>query len=154
MSVNARRLLASIAFASGAALASQAFAAISIQVLSSMPQLVTGGDALVKISGATAQPNVTVGGADVSAAFKADAAGNWVGVVTGLKDGDNALAAKAGADQGALTLINAPINGPLFAGPQQTPWLCENESFDLAPAKDLSCAAATTVKYYYRDKAN
>src|SRR6185503_3090053 len=91
MTVNARRLLASVAFACGALVASQASAAITVQVLSSMPQLVTGGDALLRISGATAAPAVTVGGADVSAAFKADGAGNWIGLVTGLKDGDNAL---------------------------------------------------------------
>jgi hypothetical protein len=51
------------------AAASPASAAVGIQVLSSMPQLVTGEDALVKITGATAAPTVTVGTRDVSAAF-------------------------------------------------------------------------------------
>ena len=55
--------------------ASSASAAVGITVLSSMPQLVTGEDALVKISGATAAPTVTVGSKDVSAAFKADGSG-------------------------------------------------------------------------------
>jgi hypothetical protein len=154
MSVNARRLLASVAFACGATLATQASAAITVQVLSSMPQLVTGGDALVRISGATAAPSVTVGGADVSAAFKADGGGNWIGLVTGLRDGDNALMARAGADQATVNLRSHPVNGTLFAGPQQSPFLCENESFQLDPAKDASCGAPTTVKYLYRDKAN
>jgi hypothetical protein len=154
MSKRAWRLTTSLAFACGALVASQASAAVTVQVLSSMPQLVTGGDALVRISGATAAPAVTVGGADVSAAFRADTGGNYIGLVTGLKDGDNALAVKAGADTAALTLTNYPINGTLFAGPQQSPYLCENEAFELAPAKDASCAAPTIVKYFYRDKAN
>ena len=46
---------------------------LGIEVLSSRPDQVTGGDALVKILGAAAAPNVTVGGKDVSAAFKSDA---------------------------------------------------------------------------------
>ena len=35
---------------------------VGIEVLSSFPELVTGGDALVKITGARAAPHVTVGG--------------------------------------------------------------------------------------------
>jgi Tannase-like family of unknown function (DUF6351) len=135
---------------------SQAFAQagkLNVEVLSSRPELVSGGDALVKISGAEGAPQVTVGGRDVSAAFKADAKGGWVGLVGGLKDGDNALLAKAGGKEGSLTLVNHPRNGTLFVGPQQVPFVCENESHGLASPKDGSCAAPSTVKYFYRDKA-
>ena len=124
--------------------------ALDIQVLSSFPELVTGGDALVKITGSTATPSVTVGGTDVTAAFKADPKGGWVGLVTGLKDGDNVLTAKAGADQASVTLNNHAINATLFAGPQQTPFICENDAFGLAPAKDATCDAPRIVQYYYR----
>ena len=103
--------------------ATQAAAAITVQVLSSMPTLVTGGDALVKIVGATAAPTVTVGGVDVSAQFKGDATKGWTGYITGLKDGNNDLSAKAGTDTATVTLVNRPINGTLFAGPQQAPYL-------------------------------
>src|SRR5260221_5238660 len=101
--------------------------ALEVQVLSSFPELVTGGDALVKITGATAPPTVSVGGADVSSAFKADPKGGFVGLVTGLKNGDNVLTAKIGTDQAAVTLVNHGINDTLLAGPQQTPFICEND---------------------------
>src|SRR5262245_3381993 len=69
---------------------------LTVEVVSSKPELVTGGDALVRITGASAAPNVTVAGRDVSAAFKSDSKGGFIGLVDGLKDGDNALVAKAG----------------------------------------------------------
>ena len=86
---------------------------------------------------------MSVGGNDVSAAFKSDAKGGWVGLVTGLKDGSNALAVKAGGNEASLTLVNHPVNGTLFAGPQQAPFVCENELHGLDSAKDASCAAPT-----------
>jgi len=134
--------------------ATQAAAAITVQVLSSMPTLVTGGDALVKITGATAAPTVTVGGADVSAQFKGDATKGWVGYVTGLKDGNNDLTAKAGTDTATVTLVNRPINGTLFAGPQQSPYLCETEGLKLGKALDANCAANTVVEYKYLSKTD
>jgi Tannase-like family of unknown function (DUF6351) len=124
---------------------------LTLQVLSSRPELVSGGDALIKIAGATGSPAVTVDGKDVSAAFKSDTKGGWIGLVAGLKDGDNRLVAKAGGSEAALTLTNHPRNATLFAGPQQTPFLCENENHGLSSAKDASCAAPSTVKYFYRD---
>ena len=125
-------------------------AGLSVDVLSSRPQLVTGGDALVRISGVTAAPSVAVDGRDVSSAFKSDSKGGWIGLVAGLKDGNNALVAKAGGAEKALTLVNHPINGTLFAGPQQKPFVCENEVHGLDAAKDESCAAPTKVLYFYR----
>jgi hypothetical protein len=130
-----------------------ASAAMSIEVLSSMPQMVTGGDALVKITGAAAAPTVTVGGKDVSAAFKGDAKTGWVGLVSGLKDGDNALSAKAGSDTASVTLVNHGLNDTLFAGPQQDPFLCENYRGVKADQAN-KCAADTVVKYVYLSKAD
>jgi uncharacterized tannase-like protein DUF6351 len=125
---------------------------LSIEVLSSRAELVSGGSALVRIGGATGAPVVTVDDKDVSGAFKADARGRFVGLVEGLQDGDNRLVAKGGGREAALTLRNHAINATLFAGPQQTPFLCENENHGLASAKDESCAAPSVVKYFYRNK--
>ena len=123
---------------------------LSIEVLSSFRELVTGGDALVKITGASTAPNVTVDGRDVSAAFVADGNGGWIGLIDSLVDGDSALAVSAGGSQATLTLTNHPINGTLFAGPQQTPFVCENETHGLVPATDESCATPTMTGYNYR----
>ena len=145
------RLAASFAVIYGVLTVVQAWGqVVSIEVLSSFPELVTGGDALVRITGANAAPRVTVDGSDVSGAFVADGRGGWIGLVDGLVDGDNALAVSAGGGQATLTLTNHPINGTLFAGPQQTPFVCENEAHGLAPATDESCAASTITGYHYR----
>ncbi len=136
----------------GAGAWAQAPAGLKIEVLSSRPELVSGGDALVKITGSDAAPGVTVGGTDVSGAFKGDAKAGWIGLVGGLKDGANQLVAKAAGKEAALTVTNHPINGTLFAGPQQVPFVCENEVHRLASAKDDSCAAPPRVDYFYRNK--
>jgi len=125
---------------------------LSLEVLSSRAELVSGGSALVRITGASGVPAVTVDGKDVSGAFKVDAQGRFVGLIEGLKDGDNRLLAKGGGREATLMLRNHAINATLFAGPQQTPFLCENENHGLASAKDESCAAPSTVKYFYRNK--
>ena len=123
---------------------------LSIEVQSSFPELVTGGDALVKITGANTAPNVTVGGRDVSSTFAADGSGGWIGLVDGLVDGKNALAVSAGGGHATLSVTNHPTNGALFAGPQQMPFVCENEAHGLSPATDESCAAPTMTGYTYR----
>ena len=111
-----------------------------VDVLSSQTSMVTGGDALIKVSGAT-RPVVAVDGTDVSAVFKSDRRDSWIGLVSGLKDGDNALTVKTGVNGATttLTLTNHPLNGTLFAGQQQAPYLCEDQGFGLGPAKDASC---------------
>ncbi|MEJ1160578.1 DUF6351 family protein [Prosthecomicrobium sp. N25] len=126
---------------------------LKVEVVSSRPELVTGGDALVRISGDAAAPKVSVNGRDVSSAFRADAkGGGFVGVVGDLKDGANQLTATSAAGEASLTLTNYPVNGALFAGPQQQPFVCENETFGLEPAKDESCAAPAKVEYFLRTK--
>jgi hypothetical protein len=148
------RLVACTGLVIAAASALPAFAqsSLSVQVLSSRPELVTGGDALIRVTGADAAPSLTVGGAEVGIVFQKDDKGGWVGLVTGLKDGANALVAKAAGREASLTLTNAGLNATLFAGPQQEPFVCENETFKLASANDDSCAAPSRVDYYYRNK--
>ncbi len=151
MNRKALRLATSFAIIYGGLTGAQVWGqGLSIEVLSSFRELVTGGDALVKITGASTAPNVTVDGRDVSAAFVADGSGDWIGLIDGLVDGDSALAVSAGGSQAALTLTNHPINGTLFAGPQQTPFVCENETHGLVPATDESCATPTMTGYNYR----
>src|SRR6266699_3096265 len=79
------RLAASCVAVCGTLAGSQASAQtadrLTLEVLSSQPQLVSGGDALVKVSGAHGAPAVTVDGRDVSGAFKSDSKGGWIGLV-------------------------------------------------------------------------
>src|ERR1700688_3540530 len=68
-----------------------------ITVLSSRPEMVSGGDALVQVAvppdAALDQATVRLNGQDVSAMFHPDAAAHSLkGLVTGLKVGENTLA--------------------------------------------------------------
>ena len=126
---------------------------LKIEVLSSFPELVTGGDALVKVTGANGAPTASVAGTDVRVAWVGDGSGGWIALVDGLSDGDNALTVSADGIEATLTLTNHPINGTLFAGPQQTPFVCENEAHLLAPSTDESCAAPSVTGYFYRSTA-
>ena len=147
-----RRLsIRTFALLPGILVCAQAFGqGLGVEVLSSFPELVTGGDALVRITGTRAAPAVSVAGRDVSAAFVADARGGWTGLIDGLRNGDNQLAVTAGRARATLTLTNHAINDTLLAGPQQMPFVCENEAHGLAPASDASCAAPTITGYFYR----
>jgi hypothetical protein len=156
------RLAASCTAICGALASSQAWAALSIDVVSSRPELVTNGDALIAIRGTPAQPSVMWDGRDISKLFAADPSnpGSWVGLVVGFVDGKNTLEARAGGETASLTLINHAVNRTLFAGPQQTPFVCELEALGLKaaptantnPARNPDCAAPPVVRYYYRSK--
>lgn len=159
----AQRLAASLTVLCGVIAGSHAFAqgseGLKVDVLSSRPDLVSGGDALIKVSGAQAAPLVSVGGKDVSAAFKSDGKGSWIGLVEGMAEGNNALTVKAGGRDASVTLINHPINGALFAGPQDAPFLCELEAHGMKPTStarldpwNADCASPTQVAYFYRNK--
>ena len=44
----------------------------------------------------------------------------------------------------AETIVNHPIGGPVFSGPQLEPWVCQNGS------SDPQCNAPTTYAYEYK----
>ena len=122
-----------------------------ITVLSSRPDLVSGGDALVSIDG---NGPVTLNGAEIIAGFKSEG-GKRIGLIEGLKPGANTL--KAGS--ASLTLTNHPISGPVFAGPHESPFYCMTDKFRLPASKetlgaplDADCSVKTRVDYVYRTK--
>ena len=122
--------------------ASASAATPSITVLSSRPDLVSAGDALVQLSGFATKPAVTVAGRDQSAAFRRTGT-TYVGLVSHLGLGSNVLTARAGAHGARLTLVNHAIGGPVFAGPQIQPWACA------AGTTGPQCNAKPTYAYRY-----
>jgi len=130
-----------------------------IRVLSSRNDLVTGGDALVQIDG-PAGAAVKLNGQPADAALKAAGPRSRIGLITGLKAGDNVLEVAAG--KGAptrLTLTNWPAQGPVISGPHETPFVCMTDQFELpvtggvlGPAASADCDAPTRVDYVYRDR--
>jgi Tannase-like family of unknown function (DUF6351) len=135
-----------------------------VSVKSSLPYRASGGSALIEVvmpadAKAGETLSVTVNGVDATAVFKDGlTAGTKIGLVTGLKDGDNAIGAKVGGSATtALTVTNYPIAGPISSGPYMTPFICQTNTLALpdgtklvANATDPNCSAQTNVQYQYR----
>jgi Tannase-like family of unknown function (DUF6351) len=109
---------------------------LSLEVLSSPASMVTGGDALVRLkiprNIPLTTPKVFLNGTDVTSSLELDAAARTrTGLVTGLELGANSLVATAqdhGGRRARLTLVNHPVTGPIFSGPQQQPFVCKTQT--------------------------
>jgi hypothetical protein len=133
------------------AVAAKDMSALSIQALSSRPDMVSGGDALIEVRGATRGVALTLNGKDVSGDLKLDPTSHTLrGVVSGLALGRNTLAAKAGAASASLTLTNYPIAGPILSGPHIQPYECRTEESGLGKPLDADCSAAPRTDWFYR----
>jgi hypothetical protein len=141
-----------------------------IEVLSSRPDAISGGDALVRVTVKKNVPasgmRVKLNGADVTSAFLVNnATKTLTGLVTGMRVGENLLEVidprgnvkgngRADAD---IILNNYPIAGPMFSGPHEQPFRCDTASFNLpaglgnlgAPL-DADCSINRRVDYLYR----
>jgi hypothetical protein len=155
-------VLVATALVSGAcAPAEIAGAATRITPLSARPDMVSGGDVLVRVEvpSGVSSDDVVVRVADhtVTEMFRLRGEGVLEGLVTGLPLGTSVLSVTT--DTGApvhLELRNHPASGPVFSGPHEQPFVCETEQFDLpsgetlGAALDDDCAVVRRVDYAYR----
>src|SRR3954453_23035059 len=143
-----------------------------IEVLSNRADLISGGDALVQIdrpAGALSAPVVAdVDGRDVTSVFSDAGGGGMVGLGTGLAGGPNVLRAVLPAGRAArVTITNHPIGGPVFAGPQVQPWVCNTQNppqnsgtsptvvpVGLGPPRDAQCDTPPAISYVYKDASS
>jgi uncharacterized tannase-like protein DUF6351 len=137
-----------------------------IDTLSTRNDLISGGDVLVRIGVARNIPfadvRVTLDGRDVTGAFHDEAAGNHalVGLVTGLRVGENILEAREqrragpGGARAFLQLDNHPITGPVLSGPHLTPYECRTVQSNLGAPLDADCSATPRVDFFYRASNN
>ncbi len=142
----------------------------SIEVLSGRPDMVAGGDSLIQIRVKKKEKKISLddvtvrlNGADITAQFLADhAARTLTGLVTGLRLGENRLTVDSdhkgkGHGDADATLVNHPIEGPIFSGPHEQPYACATQQFNLpaglgnvgAPL-DANCSINRRVDYIYR----
>ncbi|MEW9549469.1 DUF6351 family protein [Nonomuraea sp. NPDC050783] len=125
--------LALLASLTGAPAQAATGGALALEVLSSRADQVSGGDALVRVRHPRGvRPVVERNGEDVTAAFTATGDG-LTGLVTGLRAGPNTITAEAGPLRATLTVRDFPIEGPIFSGPHQYPFLCKTERGGLGP---------------------
>jgi len=149
-------LVAFIAAVAGAysAPATAATRVIRITTLSNRADLISDGDALVEIRGAGARGlRVTLNGRNVSAVFapRPSMSGRIVGLIGGLRLGRNIVTARAPGVRGAtLRITNHPAGGPIFAGPQVQPWVCDTTNLGLGPARDRQCNTPARYDYQYK----
>ena len=121
---------------------------LQIDVLSTRADLVSGGVALTSIElPAGTDPStvtVTLNGASVTSQFAERPDGQFEGLLSGLVDGPNTLTATlADGTSTSTTIVNHPIGGPVFSGPQIQPWVCQ------PGASDAQCDQPPTVSYDY-----
>ncbi|HAN29377.1 MAG TPA: hypothetical protein DCP75_16965, partial [Haliea salexigens] len=137
----------------------------AVSVLSSAPEMVSGGEARVGIEVPEALPLadvlVMLEGEDVSTQFAARTVGHGLeGRVGNLMEGDNVLdvtSAEGNVTAASVTLVNHPASGPIFSGPQQEPFFCATdghlEDLELGPVIDENCSVETVVSYKYLSEA-
>ncbi|MBO0824036.1 MAG: hypothetical protein J2P27_09270 [Actinobacteria bacterium] len=120
------------------------------------PELVSGGEVLVRVDlpahVSAADVQITSDGRDVTSSFQVQSDGTLLGLVTGLKVGRNRITASAHGQFGSsLDVFDHSINGPVFSGKQQLPYVCQTTSFGLAPSSPPDCFAPTVVSYEYKN---
>src|SRR3954469_15096022 len=140
-----------LAAMAGVVPASSPTAAPRIKVLSNRADLVSGGDALVRVKlprGVKASRlELTAGRRNVTRVLKREGGRRLFGVIRRLRTGSVPLtAAIQGGGAARLIVTNHPIGGPDFAGPQIQPWTCQ------PGAKDAKCDQPRSFKYFYLPK--
>ncbi len=151
MMITAVPLGASAAPSPGAAGASE----IQVETVSTRPDLVTGGDVLVRIrvpeAVDPARVMVRARGRDVSDAFVLVGDGELLGLVEGLRLGSTVLVVTAPGTRAAnLRLVNHAATGPLLY-PQAQPFFCRADvGFGLAITDPGTCSTDVRVTWMYR----
>lgn len=131
-----------------------------IQVLSSKPNLVSGGDAVIEIQlpryARKSDVVVALNGADVTDQLSADSSGARLsGLIIGMREGTNRVTVgerrrSRWQHARSLEIVNHPVSGEIL-GPHQRPWVCETEASGLgAPPAAGPCVAPTKVEWFYR----
>ena len=119
-----------------------------VSVVSNRADLVSGGDALVEVRVPDGldpdRVRVSAGGEDVTDRFRVRRNGRFQGLLKGLVLGDNEVRARAPGYAGATVITNHPNGGPVFSGPQLTPYQCQES------ALDAQCNEPATYELLYK----
>lgn len=126
---------------------------VALSVLSSPAQWVSGGDARIHVRAAPGQRDkleLRLNGRLVDVPLK-EVDDGLEGVIDGLQVGPNQLEVRhRNANvRDTITLTNWPITGPMFTGPQQTPFVCT--TIQGAVGKQPKVDSATQPGYQVSD---
>ncbi|MES2098670.1 MAG: DUF6351 family protein [Pseudomonadota bacterium] len=131
---------------------------LKMEVLSSPPQYVTGGDARIAVTASADLHDKLVfwlNGQRIAATM-ASSGDRLEGLVSGLRLGPNTLEVRHRNGQGlgvsgAIQLTNHPITGPVFSGPQLRPFECRTVQSGLGAPLDAQCSVTTRFDHFYRN---
>lgn len=149
-------LLAAMAMTAGAL--AQSPERLTIEVVSSPPEFVSGGDArmVVRVPERIALSDVTVwdGTHQATAAFSPRAGEHALeGVISGLPVGATLVTAFAGPFKATLEIVNHDVRGPMFSGPAQEVFVCATESHrataGLGEVLDEDCSLERRTDFLY-----
>ena len=124
-----------------------------ISVLSNRADLVSGGDALVRVTlprgVRVSRLRLRAGRRNVTRVLHRTGPRRLEGLVTKLRVGRVPLTARVrGGGAARLYVTNHPIGGPVLAGPQIKPWTCQQG------AKDAHCNQPPSFKFFYLPKGS
>ena len=144
-------VLVAVGGSSGVAAAAKQRQPPVIKVLSNRADLVSGGDALVRVTVprrvAASRVRLFAGRRNVTRALKRVGPRRLEGLVKRLRVGRTRLVARIRRGGAArLIVTNHPIGGPVLAGPQIQPWACQ------PTAKDTQCNEPPTFRLFYLPK--
>jgi hypothetical protein len=119
-----------------------------LEVLSNRADLVSGGDALVRVrlpKGVDPKSvDVFLGDRDITQRFRVRRNGQFEGLVEQLKVGANVVSAAAPGYFADTVITNHPNGGPVFSGPQLQPYQCQDG------ALDARCNEPATYELLYK----
>lgn len=141
--------------------AQSAGGAPGIATLSARPDMVSGGDVLVRVTPAPGGPDevltVLAVGRDVTGDFRRLDDGALEGLVSGLEPGTHRIEVRAaGGGTASIDVVSHPVAGPVFSGPHESPFVCETDRFELVSGETLGaalddhCSVERRVDYAYR----
>jgi len=137
-----------VSLASGVSVGASSLQTPIIHVLSNRADLISGGDALVSIDVPphfnTNGIRVSLNGQGITRFFTLRPNGRFEGLVTGLINGPNTLEARLpNGTRQQITITNHQNGGPVIAGPQLQPWVCQST------ATDAQCNQPPSYSYAY-----
>lgn len=121
---------------------------VRITVVSNRADLISGGDALVRVSvpsGRSGTLNrIRLNGRDVTRRFAAGTDGHYLGLVSGLRVGRNTFSAALRDGRASrITIRNRSSSGPVISGRQVRPWTCN------PGARNEQCRREPRYTFYY-----
>jgi len=119
-------------------------AGLTVEVVSSRPDMVTGETALLQIDGGAGTPTAMAGATTLTVT----PVKQWWRV-DGLPKGPSTISVQRGSLHGSVAVTDSSITGPVFSGPHMPLLACSTVANGLGPATDSDCSAPTKVDEFY-----